>query len=129
MQHPANPRVRQAGTHSSLISVSVKPTSRSNIVKQFGQPRGLAGVTVGWVLAHRSSNVRRNRWVVAQLDLRPTDHVLEVGFGPGIAIEAFARALPQGRVYGIDHSDVMVRQATRRNRKAVQSGLVIGRNP
>jgi len=98
-------------------------TVRTAIVKQFGQPRGLAGVFVGWVMAHRSSNVRRNRWVVDQLHLRPSDRVLEVGFGPGIAIEAFARALPSGRVYGIDHSNLMVRQARRRNRKATQSGI------
>jgi ubiquinone/menaquinone biosynthesis C-methylase UbiE len=97
---------------------------RSAIVKQFGEPRGLAGVIVGWVLGHRSSNVQRNRWVVAQLNLCPSDRVLEVGFGPGIAIEAFVRVLPNGHVYGIDHSGVMVRQATRRNRKAVQSGIV-----
>lgn len=97
---------------------------RTAIVKQFGEPRGPAGVIVGWVLGHRSSNVRRNCWVVAQLDLDPADRVLEVGFGPGVAIEALTRALPEGRVYGIDHSDVMVRQATRRNRKAVQSGIV-----
>jgi ubiquinone/menaquinone biosynthesis C-methylase UbiE len=97
---------------------------RSAIVKQFGEPRGFAGVIVGWVLGHRSSNVRRNRWVVTQLDLRLSDRVLEVGFGPGIAIEAFAEALPHGHVYGIDHSEVMVRQATRRNRKAVRSGIV-----
>ncbi len=111
-------------TGSAVAARGRVPRVRAAIVKQFGHPRGIAGVIVGRVMAHRSSNIRRNRWVVAQLDLRPSDSVLEVGFGPGIAIEAFAAALPQGRVYGIDHSEVMFRQAMRRNRHAVRSGIV-----
>ncbi len=91
---------------------------------QFGKPRGAAGRLAGWVMAHRSSNVRRNQWVVEVLDLPPDVRLLEVGFGPGIAIEAFARALPDGHVYGIDHSDVMLRQATKRNAEAVRAGRV-----
>jgi ubiquinone/menaquinone biosynthesis C-methylase UbiE len=47
-----------------------------------------------------------------------------VGFGPGIAIRAAARDATNGKVVGVDHSDEMVRQATRRNRKAVQEGRV-----
>jgi ubiquinone/menaquinone biosynthesis C-methylase UbiE len=75
-------------------------------------------------MSHRSSNIRRSEWVVDVLDLQPTDHVLEVGFGPGIAIAALARAASQGRIDGVDHSAVMLRQATRRNAAAVRAGLV-----
>jgi hypothetical protein len=38
-------------------------------------------------MAHRPSNAQRNRWVVSLLDVQPTDRVLEIGFGPGIAIQ------------------------------------------
>jgi ubiquinone/menaquinone biosynthesis C-methylase UbiE len=93
-------------------------------VGQFGSPHGLGGSLVGWVMAHRASNVQRNEWVVETLGLAPSDHVLEVGFGPGIAIAALARAVPEGRVYGIDGSAVMLRQASRRNAEAIQRGLV-----
>jgi ubiquinone/menaquinone biosynthesis C-methylase UbiE len=97
---------------------------RETIVKQFGHPQGAAGQLVGWLMAHRSSNVRRNQWVVEVLDLEPDARVLEIGFGPGVAVEALARALPGGHVYGIDHSDVMVRQATKRNAATVRAGRV-----
>jgi ubiquinone/menaquinone biosynthesis C-methylase UbiE len=54
-------------------------------------------------MAHRPSNRRRNRWVVSLLGIRPADQVLEIGFGPGLAIAELARA-GAGHVYGIDHS-------------------------
>jgi SAM-dependent methyltransferase len=75
-------------------------------------------------MATRGSNRRRNRWAVGLLDVRPDDRVLEIGFGPGVAITELARRAPRGFVCGIDHSDVMVRQATRRNDAAVRAGGV-----
>jgi ubiquinone/menaquinone biosynthesis C-methylase UbiE len=93
-------------------------------VRQFHHPRGHTGRVVGWIMAHRSSNRQRNLWVVSLLDVRPTDRVLEVGFGPGVAIGALARRATKGRVYGLDHSEVMVRQATKRNAAAVRAGRV-----
>jgi ubiquinone/menaquinone biosynthesis C-methylase UbiE len=84
----------------------------------------LAGSVAGWVMIHRSSNRKRNAWVVSLLDVQPTDRVLEIGFGPGLAIEALSRFATSGKVYGIDHSPVMVRVATRRNRSAIRAGRV-----
>ncbi len=94
-----------------------------DVIGQAHHPRGAAGRVTGWVFAHRPSNRRRNRWVVSLLGVRPTDRVLEVGFGPGIAIAELVRA-GAGHVYGIDHSGVMLRQASRRNAAAVRSGRV-----
>jgi SAM-dependent methyltransferase len=95
------------------------------IVRQFGHPRGAAGNVAGWVMAHRPSNRQRNRWVAALLDVQATDRVLEIGFGPGLAIAELSRRVgPAGHVYGIDHSDVMLRQATRRNAAAIRAGRV-----
>jgi SAM-dependent methyltransferase len=93
--------------------MAVKPAVIAAIVSQFGHPRGMAGHVAGWVMAHRPSNRRRNRWVVSLLDVRPADRVLEIGFGPGLAIAELSRRVgDSGHVYGIDHSEVMLRQAT-----------------
>jgi trans-aconitate methyltransferase len=43
---------------------------------------------------------------------QPADRVLEIGFGPGIAIAELADRATRGHVYGIDHSQVMVQQAS-----------------
>jgi len=94
------------------------------MVGQFMHPHGLGGHLSGWVMAHRSSNRRRNTWVVSLLDVQPTDRVLEIGFGPGIAIGELARRTTKGVVIGVDQSEVMVRLARRRNAAAVHGGRV-----
>lgn len=70
-------------------------------------------------------NGARNRWVVSLLDIQPADVVLEIGFGTGLAIRYMARKVTTGRIVGIDHSDLMVDTATRRNARAVVAGRVI----
>jgi SAM-dependent methyltransferase len=94
-----------------------------DVIGQAHHPRGAAGRVNGWVFAHRPSNRQRNRWVVSLLDVRPASQVLEIGFGPGLAIAELARA-GAGHVYGIDHSGVMLRQASRRNAAAIRAGRV-----
>src|SRR5262249_61919292 len=91
---------------------------------QFHQPTGAAGHVVGWIMGRRSSNVARNRWAVQLLDVQPTDRVIELGCGPGVAIAALATRATQGLVVGVDHSQVMIRQARRRNTAAVRAGRV-----
>src|SRR3954468_24737416 len=104
---------------------------KRRMIGHFHPPHGLGGRVAGWVMAHRDSNRRRNVWVVELLDVQPEDRVLEVGFGPGIALGELAargprgpRDAPQeraahppgGGVYGIDRSGVMGERASRRTR-------------
>ena len=94
-------------------------------VRQFGHPRGLPGRLACWVMAHRDSNRRRNTWVVSLLAVQPTDRVLEIGFGPGLAIAELSRRVGHyGHVDGIDHSEVSLRRATRSNEAAIRDGRV-----
>ncbi|NUR89621.1 MAG: class I SAM-dependent methyltransferase, partial [Nonomuraea sp.] len=94
------------------------------LVSQAHNPRGIVGRATGRMFAYRPSNRKRNIWAVSLLNVQPTDRILEVGFGPGIAIAEFARRATRGKVHGVDHSHVMVRQATRRNAAAVRAGRV-----
>lgn len=91
---------------------------------QFGRPTGFSGRVVGWIMASRSSNRRRNVWAVSLLDVRRRDRVLEIGFGPGIAIREISGLAVEGYVCGLDHSEEMVRQATTRNAAAIRTGQV-----
>jgi SAM-dependent methyltransferase len=61
---------------------------------------------------------------VSLLDVRPDDRVLEIGFGPGLAIRELSRAAHAGYVCGIDHSELMMRQASRRNADGIRQGTV-----
>jgi ubiquinone/menaquinone biosynthesis C-methylase UbiE len=94
----------------------------TQLISQFGEPRGATGHVVGWVMGHRRSNVERSRWAVGLLGLGPGDRLLEVGCGPGVAIAAAAAR--GAHVVGVDRSPVMIDQARHRNRQAVRHGQV-----
>ena len=109
MGRPAGPMVRL-----------LRPFLRA----QFGQPSGVVGQFVGQIMAHAKSNSERTRWTLSLLDIRPGDRVLEIGCGPGVALDIASRMASRGIVVGIDHSEVMVRQAARRNARAIRDGQV-----
>jgi len=89
---------------------------------QLRHPSGAIGALVGWLMA--IVNNEPNRLAIEALALRPVDLVLELGFGPGRAVEKMAARVARGRVEGVDQSERMLRQATRRNRKAIAIGRV-----
>lgn len=96
----------------------------SYTVSQFRQPHGPVGHLAGWIMARRPSNRERNLWTLSILGVEPNQRVLEIGFGPGYAIEQLLERCPSARITGIDHSAAMVRQAGRRNRAALGRGTV-----
>jgi SAM-dependent methyltransferase len=87
---------------------------------QFAHPRGPLGRLVGILLARTSTS--RSQAVLALLELRPADRVLDVGFGPGMDIQRASTVA--SFVAGIDPSEVMLRQASKRNRAAISAGQV-----
>jgi SAM-dependent methyltransferase len=92
------------------------------VAAQFGKPSGFLGVLAGFIMANRSSNKERIEWGISLLDIQPADHVLEIGFGPGVAIQRMCDLVTDGIIYGIDHSELMVRKASDRNKNATESG-------
>lgn len=97
--------------------------ARSILLRMFGRPRGVLGRLGGMIMAR--SNAKCAGWVIDLLDVQPNENVLEVGFGPGVAVEFLANRLaPRGRVAGVDASQEMAAQATVRNAKAIARGRV-----
>src|SRR5947209_8447596 len=66
--------------------MGLKQKAMGAVFGQFLRPHGFRGRAAGWVMATRGSNRERNIWAVGLLDVQPDDRVLEIGFGPGIAI-------------------------------------------
>ncbi len=89
---------------------------------QYRQPTGPVGRWIGNKMAQHHQP--ENLWTVNLLNVQPSDHILEVGFGPGIAIKEVARRASQGFVAGIDFSRTMVAAARKRNAQAIRSGEV-----
>jgi ubiquinone/menaquinone biosynthesis C-methylase UbiE len=90
----------------------------AGLFSQFGCPRGLLGHLAGSMMA--LENKRANQLIVDSLELEPEDYVLEVGCGPGVAVERAARRAKLA--IGVDPSTIMVAQARRRNRAAIRDG-------
>jgi len=90
------------------------------VSSQFEKPRGLLGRLAGRIMATRPSNIERNNWTLSLLDIKPSDRVLEIGYGPGIAIGAVAEAASEA--VGVDHSSVMYNAATERNKELIRRG-------
>ena len=59
---------------------------------------------------------------VKAMRVRPTDHVLEIGCGHGIAATLVCEALTKGKYVGLDRSRRMLDAAATRNAGFVQSG-------
>jgi ubiquinone/menaquinone biosynthesis C-methylase UbiE len=75
-------------------------------------PQGAPGVVMGWLMERL--NADQNRATIEALEPPERGEVLEIGFGPGHALEMLARKRPLRLVAGVDHSELMVRTARRR---------------
>ena len=92
-----------------------------SLAQQFRQPTGLVGRLIGFLFRINREGID---WTIDQLEIQPTDHVLEIGFGPGYGIQRAASLATRGRVAGVDFSQTMLEQATSRNAAAIDEGLV-----
>jgi ubiquinone/menaquinone biosynthesis C-methylase UbiE len=93
---------------------------RSILMRTFGRPQGILGGLGGIVMAR--ANESCGAWVSDLLEVGPNDHVLEVGFGPGVVVQRLSKLAAAGHISGIDPSREMVEQARARNATAIQSG-------
>ena len=89
-------------------------------MRTFGRPTGTLGKLGGIIMARTNAPFARS--VISLLDVKPSEQVLEVGFGPGVGIQLLAKSAR--RVAGVDCSREMMQQARARNTEAIASGVV-----
>jgi ubiquinone/menaquinone biosynthesis C-methylase UbiE len=92
------------------------------LMRAFGRPQGLLGRIGGLIMARTNRSCAQ--WVRELLDPQSRDRVLEIGCGPGVAIELFAQRASLGYVAGVDPSREMLAQAKGRNEAAIARGVV-----
>ena len=93
----------------------------AGIAKQLGHPSGVRGRVVGAVL--NRGNRRFVRAAVQALQPDAAAVVADVGFGGGIGLKLLLDSVgPSSRVHGVEISDTMLSQATRRYRRDIAAG-------
>jgi ubiquinone/menaquinone biosynthesis C-methylase UbiE len=93
---------------------------RRYLARQFARPQGRVGK---WLIAPWLDRIARpsNRLALAQLDVRPGERVLEVGFGGGGLLAALLTT-EAAAVIGVDISEEMVARARRRFQRQLRTG-------
>src|SRR5262245_35671997 len=61
-------------------------------------------------------------WTLSTLTIAPTDRVLEIGCGPGVAALLACEKLGKGAYVGVDRSGVAIKRATEHNAKSIEAG-------
>lgn len=88
------------------------------IAQQLSHPRGLLGRIIGWLMNRHNAGM--NAFAVRQLELKPSDRVLEIGFGGGVTLKPLIDGA--GYVAGVDRSRDMVKRATANFSDALKAG-------
>lgn len=92
------------------------------IAEQARNACGPLGRLIAFIMARETW--AQNRRAIDALEVQPTDHVLDLGCGPGRALLELAARTPRGRAVGADPSELMAEIALERNRKLVRAGRV-----
>lgn len=108
--------------YNPVIDYRQRVAEEGILQDQFSLPTGLMGKIVGWWMSR--ANRQLNRVALRQLQVRRGDSVLEIGFGPGQAIDRMVRRTRARFIAGIDPSAVMVEHATARNQGSLETGRV-----
>lgn len=64
-------------------------------------------------------------WALDLLNVQPSDRILEIGCGHGVAVSVIGDLLDQGKITGIDRSFEMVELARQKNRAHLKSGKAV----
>lgn len=88
------------------------------IAGQLSRPSGLLGRFVSGLMNRR--NAKMNMFAISRLNIVPSDRVLEVGFGGGVALPHLFECARF--VTGVDRSPDVVRQAKKKFAKPVKAG-------
>jgi arsenite methyltransferase len=90
--------------------------------EQLQKPTGFFGKIVGKMMESRNHGFYKK--TIAELDIKSGDSLFEIGYGTGMGIHMIAEKNTECTIGGIDFSELMYHQATRRNKKFIENGKV-----
>ena len=93
----------------------------SKLANQFRKPSGLLGRFVSFLM--KKGNVPIYHKLIPELKIKDTDSIFEIGYGHGVGIKMIA-SQNNCCISGIDFSDLMYKEAYKRNRKLINNKKV-----
>jgi len=92
------------------------------ILKQDRMPEGRFGAF--WARFMNIGHSRLTRWGLSHISINKDDTILDIGCGGGRTVNTLAKIAAEGKVYGIDYSEVSVAVSTSINKKLIDAGRV-----
>ena len=92
------------------------------IGKQFRKPSGFLGKIISRIMI--KGNRSEYDKIIPELHIRQNDRIMEIGYGHGAGVDRIASNY-DCFVDGIDFSELMFREATRRNKKHIKNKKVV----
>jgi SAM-dependent methyltransferase len=100
--------------------IALRAKWSAHVDQQHRHPKGVIGRVVGERMRHQ--HTPETEWSVELLQIKPSDQVLEIGFGVGRGLALALQQAIEGHVTGIDVSATMIQAAIQRNRAALVHG-------
>jgi SAM-dependent methyltransferase len=92
------------------------------LAQQLRKPSGFLGNLVAKMMEFRTRGFYKE--IIGKLSPRQGEHILEIGYGPGLGIYKIASSFPGCLISGIDYSELMYHKASKRNKKFIEKGIV-----
>lgn len=102
--------------------MKIKKKFAETLIKQSRKPEGLSGRLMGEYMGKIHGQV--TEWGLSKVNINSNDIILEIGCGGGYTINKLAKKIINGKIYGLDYSEVMIKLAREINREFIEKGLV-----
>ena len=89
---------------------------------QLRHPKGPLSKWIGMYM--QKGNDEINTWTIDLLDLDADKVLLEVGIGNGSTLNRIASNKKVRKLYGVDLSDDMIKEAAKLNKKFIENGMI-----
>lgn len=89
------------------------------IEEQFKQPKGLIGKIISKLM--QNNNTTSYNRMINYMEIKSQENIFEIGYGPGLLIDRILRRV-DCKISGIDFSELMYKEASKRNREHICSG-------
>ena len=95
---------------------------KKTVASQARKPRGL----FGRYLIKKMNNVHAElaKWGLSHINIESEFIILDVGCGGGVNVHNLTKIVTNGKIYGIDYSELSVKMTKKLNKRFIKEGRV-----